>query len=305
MAAAPRVSIGLPVFNGELTVARAIESALAQTFEDFELIVSDNASSDGTAPMVRRYAERDARVRHLRQPTTVSALENFRRVLEAARAPYFMWLSADDYVLPRLLERTVAVLDAYPDVVCCAPRVDFLAPDGSRRAAGGTFALLGTFSENLRQFLHDPMDNSRFYGVFRRPVLARALPAIGYHACDWTASVATLQTGKHWELAETLLVRAANDVDKYTRMVDAAFPSAAGRLLPLLPFTRALLFDLRVPRTAITLYQLVRLNAIYHVMYALYRYPRYGRVAHRVSAAIERAAAAAWRVVRGERARTT
>jgi len=295
----------MPVFNLEACVARAIESVLAQTFGELELIVSDNGSTDGTEAICRRYAARDARIRYTRQAPAISGFDNFRYVLDTARAPYFMWLPADDFVLPGLLARAVAVLDARPDVVSCVPRVEFLERDGTRRRAPGTFALMSALDDNLRLFLHDPMDNSRFYGLVRRDALRRVLPARGYHAFDWVVSVGLLLAGKHWELDEVLLVREANDPDKYTRMIDAAFTSAPARLLPLLPFTRALLFDLKVPPSPGTLWALARLNVVYHVVYSLYRYPRYGRLVQRVGARLERAAAGAWRVLRGRRPRLT
>jgi glycosyltransferase involved in cell wall biosynthesis len=298
-AVAPRVSIGMPVFNLETTIARAIESVLAQTFTGFELIASDNGSTDGSAAIARRYAEHDRRILYTRQTPAIGAFENFRYVLEAARAPYFMWLAGDDFVLPSLLAQAVAVLDAQPDVVSCVPRVEFLQRDGTRRRAGGTFALMGAVDDNLSVFLHDPMDNSRFYGLARRDALLRVLPARGYHAFDWAVSAGLLLAGRQWELGEVLLVREANEPDKYTRMIDAAFSSAPARLLPLLPFTRALLFDLRVPRSPRTLWALARLNLVYHVMYSLYRYPRYGRLVQRVGAALERSVGGVWRALRG------
>jgi glycosyltransferase involved in cell wall biosynthesis len=304
-AATPRVSIGMPVFNLGAVIGRAVESVLAQTFTDFELILSDNGSTYATEAVCRRYAARDARIRYTRQVPAISGYDNFRYVLDTALAPYFMWLPADDFILPGLLDRAVAVLDARPDVVSCVPRVEFLERDGHRRPAPGTFALMGTLEDNLCRFLYDPMDNSRFYGVVRRDALRGVLPVRGHHAFDWVVSVGLLLAGKHWELDEVLLVRDANERDKYTRMIEAAFPHALARLLPLLPFTRALLFDLRVPRSARTLWALARLNIVYHVIYSLYRYPRYGRVAQRVGAALERAAHRARRVLGGRRPRLT
>jgi glycosyltransferase involved in cell wall biosynthesis len=286
--AVPRVSLGLPVFNLERTVARAIESVVSQTFTDLELVVSDNASTDGTAGICRAYAARDARIRYMRQPRTVPAYENFRLVFETTRAPYFMWLAGDDYVLPSLLAQAVAVLDTRPDVVCCAARAEFAHPDGSREAAGGTSPLLGTPAENLCRFLEDPMDNSRFYGVHRREVLGAALPASSYHAFDWVISAVTLMAGKHWQLDEVGLIREGSHRDKYTRAIDTAFPTLRRRLLPLAPFTHAMLRDVRLPRSVAVLYRLFRLNVIHHVMYCQYRYPRYGHLAYRIGASLER-----------------
>jgi glycosyltransferase involved in cell wall biosynthesis len=305
MSAACRVSIGMPAYNRGSTITRAIESVLAQTFGDFELIVSDNASTDETEDVCRRYAARDARIRYTRHPGPIGGFPNFQFVLDAARAPYFMWLPPDDYALPRLLERAVAVLDTHADVVCCVPQIEFLGDDGRRWPAEGTFPLVGTLAENLWRFLYDPRDNSRFYGLYRRDVLRRVLPPSGYHAFDWTISVGTLMAGKHWELDEILLVREASDPTRYTKMIDQAFGNRLARLVPLLPFTRAALFELRVPPRPSTLARLFRLNLVYHVMYCQYRYPRYGQFAYTVAANADRAMGALWRGLRGARGART
>jgi len=301
MTASCRVSIGMPAYNRAPSLARAIESVLGQTLPDLELVISDNASTDETEAICRRYAAADPRIRYTRHRGPIGGFPNFRFVLDAARAPYFMWLPPDDYALPRLLEREVAVLDAHPDVACCVPQIEFLGADGGRWPAEGTFPLVGTLSENLWRYLWDPRDNSRFYGLYRREALRRVLPASGYHAFDWTVSVGTLLAGKHWELDEVLLVREASDPTRYTKMIDLSFSNPLARLQPLLPFTRAALFELRVPPRPSTLARLFRLNLVYHVMYCQYRYPRYGNLAYNVAANVERAMGALWRGLRGTR----
>ncbi|HEX2437838.1 MAG TPA: glycosyltransferase family 2 protein [Methylomirabilota bacterium] len=293
----PRASVGMPVFNRAASVARGIESVLAQTFPDFELIVSDNASSDGTEPICRRYAAQDPRIRYTRHPATISGLDNFRFVLDTARAPYFMWLPADDYVLPRLLELAVAVLDTRPDVVCAVPGAEFLEADGSRRPAPGSFPLLGEPLDNICRYLADPMDNSRFYGLYRRDLLRAVLPAEAYYGFDWVVAAGTLLHGKHVELPELLLVREANERDKYTRMIDMLARGPLERLLPLGRFSHALLGRLRARPHPRLLYALLRINIIHHVMYCQYRYPRYGNLAHRLGAGLERIGAGAWRAL--------
>jgi glycosyltransferase involved in cell wall biosynthesis len=300
--APPRVSIGIPVFNMQATVARAIDSVLAQTFGDFELLVSDNVSSDGTEAICREYAARDGRIRYTRQPARIGVLENFRYVLDAAVAPYFMWLSADDFVLPSLLERAVGVLDARPDVVCVAPRAEFLRADGTRRPALGSFPLLGDVRENLCRLLVEPADNSRFYGLHRREVVQRVLPREVYYAFDWVMVAGTLLYGKHVELPEVLLVREDSDAVKYMRSIDTLGAGRLGRLLPLARFTRALLVELRMPSGPRVVGALLRLNVIHHVMYCRYRYPRYGRVAQWVGSGLERLGLGVWHALRGRAA---
>jgi glycosyltransferase involved in cell wall biosynthesis len=92
----PIVSIAMPVYNGEAYIKQAIDSLLAQTFKDFELIISDNASTDATEPICRKYAEQDLRVRYIRQDENLGAMRNFQFVLNQARCDYFMWAACDD-----------------------------------------------------------------------------------------------------------------------------------------------------------------------------------------------------------------
>ena len=93
-----KVAIGLPVFNGEKLIASTLECLLRQTYGDFELIISDNASTDRTEQICREYAERDSRIRYLRQPENLGAVPNFNRVFEISDSQYFKWAAVDDQV---------------------------------------------------------------------------------------------------------------------------------------------------------------------------------------------------------------
>lgn len=92
----PAVSIGMPIFNDEKYVSRALDDLLAQTFEDFELIISDNGSTDQTEEICRKYAAMDRRIRYHRQPRNLGAQNNFTFVLNHARGEFFMWAGSDD-----------------------------------------------------------------------------------------------------------------------------------------------------------------------------------------------------------------
>ncbi|MGH9458043.1 MAG: glycosyltransferase family 2 protein, partial [Thermoanaerobaculia bacterium] len=106
--ARPALTIGLPVYNGARFLREALESLLAQTFRDFELVVSDNASTDDTAAICAEYARRDARIRYMRQSTNIGLLANFRSVLDAASGEFFTWAAYDDTWDPEWLEQLVA-----------------------------------------------------------------------------------------------------------------------------------------------------------------------------------------------------
>ena len=103
-----RVSIGLPVFNGENFLESAIRSVLEQSFDDLELVISDNASTDRTETIARDFAASDRRVRYHRNARNLGAAPNYNRTVELATGALFKWLSHDDRLLPGYLEATVA-----------------------------------------------------------------------------------------------------------------------------------------------------------------------------------------------------
>lgn len=107
----PTVSIGMPVYNAERYIREAIISLLEQTYTDFELIVSDNASTDMTAEICQYYVERDKRVRYICQDHNIGAMGNFQFVLSEAQGEYFMWAASDDRRSKTFIEQAVAVLE--------------------------------------------------------------------------------------------------------------------------------------------------------------------------------------------------
>lgn len=122
----PRVSIGLPVYNGENFLEAALESILSQTFEDFELIISDNASTDGTEEICRGLAKTDMRIRYYRNETNLGAAFNFNRVFELAVGEYFKWAAHDDICASDFLSKCVEALDQDRSVVLSFSRVRFI-----------------------------------------------------------------------------------------------------------------------------------------------------------------------------------
>ncbi len=126
----PRVSIGLPVYNGQQYLAAAIDSLLAQTFTDFELIISDNASTDRTQEICESYAARDPRIRYYREHTNRGIAWNFTRTFELARGEYFRWHAHDDLCAPTLIERSVEILDSDPQAALCYARAAIIDSNG-------------------------------------------------------------------------------------------------------------------------------------------------------------------------------
>ena len=127
----PRVSIGMPVYNGAQYLEAAIDSLLGQTFTEFELIICDNASTDGTQAICERYRLQDSRIRYERNARNMGASWNFNRTYNLARAQYFKQAAHDDICEPEFLERCVEVLDGDPTVVMAYPRTTIIDADGN------------------------------------------------------------------------------------------------------------------------------------------------------------------------------
>lgn len=130
MQQAPLVSIGLPVFNGEAYLGSALDSLLAQDYSNYELIISDNCSTDGTESICRKYAARDARIRYYRATQNMGPSWNFTRVYELARGEYFMWAAHDDLRHPQCLSLCVNALENDRQALLCCMETKIIDEQG-------------------------------------------------------------------------------------------------------------------------------------------------------------------------------
>src|SRR4051812_43697599 len=113
----PRLSIGIPVFNGQEFLPELLDSLLAQTFRDFEILICDNASSDRTAQICREYERHDSRIRYICNERNLGAVANFNRVFELSSAPLFKWAAHDDLYHEAYLQTCVRLLEEHPDII--------------------------------------------------------------------------------------------------------------------------------------------------------------------------------------------
>jgi glycosyltransferase involved in cell wall biosynthesis len=150
----PLVSIGMPVRNGENFLEEALKSLLSQTFEDFELIISDNASEDGTRPICEGYAATDRRIRYLRLKSNIGAARNWNHVFKLAHGKFFKWAPHDDIYHPSYLEACLEVFrSSGPSVVAVYPRSE-LIDDQSRFLKMDTVSLASNGSRADRRLAH-------------------------------------------------------------------------------------------------------------------------------------------------------
>jgi glycosyltransferase involved in cell wall biosynthesis len=178
----PRVSIGMPVYNAQRYLAGTLDSILAQSFRDFELVISDNGSTDRTEQICRDYASRDSRIRYVRHEVNRGAAWNHNCVLGFARGEFFKWNSYDDRLAPTFLEKCVAVLDRTAEAVLCfSTFVDVDANGKPFRTKSPLGMWLPRPHERFRQLIRRHHTCEEVYSLIRLAVL-RQTPGIAPYA---------------------------------------------------------------------------------------------------------------------------
>jgi glycosyltransferase involved in cell wall biosynthesis len=190
----PRLSIGLPVYNGEDHLGESLEALLGQTYGDFELVISSNASTDATDDICRDYAASDPRIRFFRQPRNVGAAPNHDFVFRKSRGELFKWASGDDLYARDLVEQCVRLLDTHPEAVLAHSWT--AAVDEHGTVVQAFEYPLATDSPDPRARLHSMLFGGDdlpgairaddFYGIIRADVLRRVKPHGSFHHADQT-----------------------------------------------------------------------------------------------------------------------
>jgi glycosyltransferase involved in cell wall biosynthesis len=202
--------VGLPVYNGERYLAAALDSLLAQEYRDFEILISDNGSTDGTEAICREYAARDPRIRYFREPMNRGAAWNFSRVATLAQGEYFRWACHDDLCDRRHLAMCVAALDAAPSTVVLAyTRTTLIDEDGhATRAHDDGLATVGLPPHQRFKRIAQRLGYSNIlYGLLRREALAHTRLLGPYEASDYVLLAELSLVGDFIEIPEYLFMR--------------------------------------------------------------------------------------------------
>lgn len=205
----PKLSIGLPVYNGERYLSEAIRSILDQTFRDFELIISDNASTDQTETICRQFASQDDRIRYYRNEQNVGASRNFAFVYQLAKGEYFKWAAHDDLLAPTFFERCIEALDNDPSAVLSYSKVLKIDEDGK---VTGTYDYeMNVGASTPHERFHDLIMVNHWciavFGIARRQALANTRLIAPYVASDRVLLAELGLLGRHIEVPEYLFSR--------------------------------------------------------------------------------------------------
>ena len=276
------VSIGLPVYNGDRYLAEAIESILAQTHDNIELIICDNASTDRTQEICERFRQRDQRVRYVRNQKNIGGNGNFRKTFELSRGRYFKWASHDDNLAPDFVASCLAALEKDSEVVLSLPPIVYIDQDGRQTAEQDVpdVSIEGSrYLDRIRRFfdLQVASDDIVYaiFGVIRADVLRQLDVWEPYVSSEEILMLDLLQYGKLRQIPESRFyfrLHPESGFQKYrkpkdrarwfdpSRKVVAVFPSwfllrkYFGRILSG-PFTMAE----KVEGVSLVLYRAIRL----------------------------------------------
>jgi len=212
----------VPVYNGERHLRAAIESLLGQTFGDFELIISDNASIDSTPEICEEFLRRDARVRYHRQSTNIGVARNWNFVARAARGRYFKWASSSDTCEPSMLAQCVKVLEENPTAVLCYGRTRLIDDAGAtiELYKDDLAAMEERASDRFKTLTFKLALNNAQSGLIRMVTLRRTRLVRPYIAGDLPLMAEIALQGTFWLLPDYLLNR---------RMSEGSFSSLLSR----------------------------------------------------------------------------
>lgn len=215
----PRVSIGLAVFNGERYLAQAIDSILAQTFTDFELILSDNASTDRTQAICRKYAAQDKRIRYYRNAENIGGANNENQTFRLSKGEFFRWAADDDVCAPELIEQCVEVLDHNPAVVLCYTMLTEIDEQGkSIKTLSQKKGMSPSPAERLRDLSAPDHNCEATYGVIRADILRKTRLEQNYTDSDRTLLCELALYGQFYEIPVPLFYKRYHARNMYLDM---------------------------------------------------------------------------------------
>ncbi len=242
----PVISIGMPVYNGEATISQAIESILGQTLANFELIISDNFSTDRTEEICRDYAVKDCRVRYIRQKKNIGASPNFKYALNQARTQYFTWVAADDVRSSNFLEVNINFLETNPEFIASTSPNCFIS-DVDRTDYHINFSITGSEAQRIIKLLNCCwQSHGIFYAVFRTSHL-RTYEGFGEYflGFDWAIDLHIASRGPINRTRNGLIILGEHGASNRSSIWQSSRQKKIELVLPFYQFSRFTLMHIQ------------------------------------------------------------
>jgi len=217
-----KLSIGLPVYNGEKFLHKCLDSLLEQSFENFKIIISDNASTDNTQKICQEYSKKDSRIQYIRQEKNIGLLPNFNFVLDQSNDEFFMWMGVDDYILPDYIKKNMDVLTFNSNVVGSVSKIkpynfldstinpvdskfiNFIKKLRTRFKKLDAFSISGSYDQKVRNYLTRSTCQV-IYGIFRTDKLQKSIIHSLFVGLDWAEILNVLKFGDIHVINEVLM----------------------------------------------------------------------------------------------------
>jgi glycosyltransferase involved in cell wall biosynthesis len=212
------LSVGMPAYNSEQYIRDAIESILNQTFTDFELIISDNASTDSTQLICEEYASKDPRVRYIRNDVNIGVADNYNAAFKLSKGKYFKWASSNDYCAPNFFEECIKILELNPDAVLVFPRTRLFSNSIDNYFDYSDY--LDTASDSPKERMLHIIDNIRLNnimnGLIRSDALSKTYLQLPFFASDSCLMCELALYGNFLEVPEYLFYRRMDEESSLT-----------------------------------------------------------------------------------------
>ena len=264
MTSNPKLTIGMPVYNGELFIKKAIESILDQTFTDFELIISNNSSSDSTEKICQDFIDKDNRIQIHTQKKNIGIHRNFNFLLSKAKGEYFAWAAVDDYLDNDFMEKNLKILESDKSVVSSVGKiipygVDSLEIDstlvdtsvfpkflknfiksGRRRKMIDAGPVSGNMNYKIRTFFEITKSLGRWYGVHRTEQLKKCIIEKPFINVEVSVFLNLLRLGDFHEESSTTLYEFDEGISSrgIINMAKYSGHNLFETLFPFYPFTK-------------------------------------------------------------------
>tara|TARA_B110001454_G_scaffold196684_1_gene199719 strand:+ start:12959 stop:13921 length:963 start_codon:yes stop_codon:yes gene_type:complete len=212
----PKISIGLPIYNSEKFIRKRLENILSQTFTDFELIISDNASTDNSVKICKEFMEKDTRIKLYLQDKNIGQFNNYNFILDHIFGKYFLWIAADDLLLPKFLEKNFNVLEANEKIVTSISKLKMFGKSTNilekkknntffkkienkiktRAAYMDCFPVSGEYDNRVSKFFEKCRHSQVFYGLHRTDAIKKCIITKSFIGQDTFYALSLLRYGE-------------------------------------------------------------------------------------------------------------